>query len=644
MNDQVIAQRRIEFDSSINYYRVFFPYDAAIIRQLKPLSRYRDDARGKHWVIPYCPLGNVLVRSLRQQNHFVITKDTQEALDKYAEYSFLNEIQSRALTTDTEFPIEGRFPMLGALREYQQAGVEYAVRNKRLILGDTMGLGKSVQFIITANVLGSWPVMVVCGAKLKHNLRKEFEKFLDGVRVYVCEGYSDPVPDGYDVYIVNFDILAQRVTARQYQNKFEDNYPIFWQWKKKGDVTHVLVPTDTGLSLWEKQFNIVGVDEAQKIKNRFSQRSLAVKAFADGADYIIGLTGGAIENKPSEFVGILMLLDRLEEMGGWAHFITHYCGGYQETIYIKGGKGQRRTVWVRDGWDKYLKDAVDKARGVELDPQNALEEAIKFRNRRLLELNHEMRRRGVYVRRTLKDVAPELGDPVPNYIYTELDNQAEYHAEEDAFFDWLMQYKSVSAAYDEDPAQALGLYGRLWRLNSMGKLSTIVDMLEESFVNQEKVITWLYHKDAQKAVLEAIPDSLALFWTRDIEATKEQFQSTPDQWHVLLASLMADHLGHTLTAAWHHIFGSLYWNPSVIQQAISRSYGRENDMHTVYVHYVLGEDSIDIDMKEMIENKSRVVGIAVDGVLPGPGAVAYEVGQREAYVDLMTRLKSRRQG
>jgi len=59
---------------------------------------------------------------------------------------------------------------------------------------------------------------------------------------------------------------------------------------------------------------------------------------------------------------------------------------------------------------------------------------------------------------------------------------------------------------------------------------------------------------------------------------------------------------------------------------------------------VLGEDSIDIDMKEMIENKSRVVGIAVDGVLPGPGAVAYEVGQREAYVDLMTRLKSRRQG
>jgi SWI/SNF-related matrix-associated actin-dependent regulator 1 of chromatin subfamily A len=60
--------------------------------------------------------------------------------------------------------------------------VEFGVKNfGRLLLGDEMGVGKTIQALgICAAYYSEWPVLIICPATLKYNWKAEIMKFLDG--------------------------------------------------------------------------------------------------------------------------------------------------------------------------------------------------------------------------------------------------------------------------------------------------------------------------------------------------------------------------------------------------------------------------------------------------------------------------------
>jgi len=166
------------------------------------------------------------------------------------------------------------------LYDYQAEGALFAARAGRCLIGDTMGLGKTIQAIaateIMANNFGVERVLVVCPTSLKHQWEREIERFADrsvsvisGLRPQRLEQYRQ---DSF-YKIVNYDTIHTDLDA---------------------------------IEAWGA--DLVILDEAQRIKNWKTRVAQSVKKIT--APYAIVLTGTPLENRLEELVSIVQFVDR----------------------------------------------------------------------------------------------------------------------------------------------------------------------------------------------------------------------------------------------------------------------------------------------------------------------------------------------
>jgi SNF2 family DNA or RNA helicase len=155
---------------------------------------------------------------------------------------------------------------------YQVIGIEWLTSQKKLglkgaILGDVMGLGKTLQAIgfITKNVnVGLQNNLVICPATLIENWKKEIQKFSPKLKVLTHFGqYRTGIPSGlinYDIVVTSYDALvADHAIMRA----------INW--------------------------NIVILDEAQQIKNPEAKRTLRSKSLP--REFGLAISGTPLENR-----------------------------------------------------------------------------------------------------------------------------------------------------------------------------------------------------------------------------------------------------------------------------------------------------------------------------------------------------------
>lgn len=155
---------------------------------------------------------------------------------------------------------------------YQVIGIEWLTSQKKLglkgaILGDVMGLGKTLQAIgfITKNVnAGLQNNLVICPATLIDNWKKEIHKFSPKLKVLTHFGqYRTGIPNGlinYDVVITSYDALV---------------------------ADHAI--------LRAINWNIVVLDEAQQIKNPEAKRTLRSKGLP--REFGLAISGTPLENR-----------------------------------------------------------------------------------------------------------------------------------------------------------------------------------------------------------------------------------------------------------------------------------------------------------------------------------------------------------
>jgi len=155
---------------------------------------------------------------------------------------------------------------------YQAVGIEWlrslqALGRKGAILGDVMGLGKTLQAIglITSNVReGKADNIVVCPGTLVENWWRELKKFSPGLRVHTHFGaFRTGVSarlKGYDVVLTSYDTLVR-------------DHSIF------SDVS----------------WNLVIIDEAQAIKNPDAKRTKCCKELS--RKFGLALSGTPLENR-----------------------------------------------------------------------------------------------------------------------------------------------------------------------------------------------------------------------------------------------------------------------------------------------------------------------------------------------------------
>lgn len=165
---------------------------------------------------------------------------------------------------------------------YQYQGVAFLYPRYSAILADEMGLGKTMQAITAARLLlrsgEVRSVLLICPKPLVSNWKREFALWAPEIPLCVIEG----------------DQARRR-----------------WQWQQTGMPVKIanyeLMLRDADL-FGGKQvpFDLVMLDEAQRIKNRASTTSQVVRSIRRTRSW--ALTGTPIENSPEDLVAIFEFL------------------------------------------------------------------------------------------------------------------------------------------------------------------------------------------------------------------------------------------------------------------------------------------------------------------------------------------------
>jgi SNF2 family DNA or RNA helicase len=208
-------------------------------------------------------------RSARPRTRIAPPQDVVKLSERFF-YLLQPDLETMLQAGRLEFPRQP-FP-------FQLDGMAFLMPRHGAVLADEMGLGKSMQAISSIRLLvrsgEARRVLVVCPKGLVSNWTRELADWAPELVVAVVEG--DPqrrrwqwtLPD-VPVKVANYEVLV-----------------------RDRDLV-----AELGLS-----FDLVVLDEAQRIKNRSSQTSEAVRSVARRRSW--ALTGTPVENSADDLVGI----------------------------------------------------------------------------------------------------------------------------------------------------------------------------------------------------------------------------------------------------------------------------------------------------------------------------------------------------
>jgi superfamily II DNA or RNA helicase len=159
-----------------------------------------------------------------------------------------------------------------SLRTYQSFGARFALAQRRVILGDEMGCGKTVESIAALAHLraeGARHFLVICPASVLVNWMRE---------------------------------VASHSTLRPYRLHGAERESATRNWVRSGGVGVTTFEAVQSLELPPRlEVAMMVVDEAHYVKNPDTMRSLAVRAWAERVDRVLFLTGTPMENRVEEF-------------------------------------------------------------------------------------------------------------------------------------------------------------------------------------------------------------------------------------------------------------------------------------------------------------------------------------------------------
>jgi SWI/SNF-related matrix-associated actin-dependent regulator of chromatin subfamily A-like protein 1 len=224
-----------------------------------------------------------------------------------------------------------------------------------------------------------------------------------------------------------------------------------------------------------------------------------------------------------------------------------------------------------------------------------------------------------YVRRTKKQVLPQLPAKRHDTVPVLLSNEREYRLAEHDVIAWLQTLPLDLSAIDAKVAAALRAE-QLVRLNSLrqlaarGKLPTALAWIADFRESGEPLVVFAEHIATQRAVLERFPDSLHILGsdsTQNRQRAVDAFQDE-DGPQLMVCALKAASQGITLTRASNVAFLELDWTPARHDQAEDRLH-RIGQESAVTAWYLLASDTIDETMAQLLQRKRSLIDAVTDG-------------------------------
>lgn len=227
---------------------------------------------------------------------------------------------------------------------FQEEDITRTLSMKRVINGNEMGTGKSLEAIVSVERAHATPCLVICPASLKVNWERETRRFTNMRPLILTDSVKATFPyfigtlNLYDVVICNYESLKKYfVVSAPKPYRMKD---IIFQ--------NVI-----------SQFKSVIIDESQRIKDPTALQSKLTMGICQGKEYIIELTGTPVVNDTKDLASQIAILGRMKEFGGYSEFLNTFGDGsnaplLQKTLYDK--------CYFRREKKEVLKDLPDLTR------------------------------------------------------------------------------------------------------------------------------------------------------------------------------------------------------------------------------------------------------------------------------------------
>lgn len=258
-----------------------FNYDPEIVEAIKEIKGAKYNPENKEWYIRLDGVNNYLVRDIIDRYQF-----ENEHIYRPNNNLHLPEIENPLAC----FEVAQAIKELGLYREprqYQIEGVTYMINHGNCINGDDCGLGKSGQMIITLELLGAFPAIIVTPASVKYGWRVEWSKWCQR-EIEIIDSTNKDINMNADVYVINYDILGEKYTNNKVRLRFPE--------------------------LLDRHWSAAVFDEIHFLKSANSVRTRAAYKLVKNSDDIFGLSGTLAMNRPVEVKQPLIVIKRFNDI------------------------------------------------------------------------------------------------------------------------------------------------------------------------------------------------------------------------------------------------------------------------------------------------------------------------------------------
>ncbi len=485
--------------------------------------------------------------------------DALDGIDVEASGSWVSRAKERngALTAQ---PIVLPQQLDQTLRIYQKDGIRW-IRFLEThgfcgILADEMGLGKTVQTLAWLQLQRSdvesrdTPALIVCPTSLVENWADEATKFVPELRVMMMSG-----PDRHDRWS-DIEHVDAVITSYALMRRDVEKYV-------------------------EYDFSAIVLDEAQHIKNRSTQNSVAAKRL-HAANRLV-LTGTPIENSVSDLWSIMDFL-----MPGYLGKHDVFRQDYEQPIAQGGPDASRAQAKLRRKLHPFLLRREKKEVAKDLPPKiERLATCSLTRDQQL--------------------VYQELLETSQRRIHSLVDKQG-FNRSRMEILKTLLRLRQICCHLD---------LLKLPDLDSKypsGKMELFFELLDEALDGGHRVLVFSQFT-SMLAILRRELEKAKLRYCYLDGATKERLKvvrefNTNHEIPVFLMSLKAGGTGLNLTGADMVIHFDPWWNPAVEDQATDRAH-RIGQHRTVYSIKLITKSTVEEKVLAMQRRKKAVINAAL---------------------------------
>lgn len=436
---------------------------------------------------------------------------------------------------------------------FQYEGIAWLFSHSAALLADEMGLGKTMQTITAIRLLVRAGqvrrVLLVCPKPLLPNWQREFRLWAEELPFVVLEGDTERrrltwTMPGIPVLIANYELLVRDFATFQ-----EGEFP---------------------------KFDLVVLDEAQRIKNRDSRTAETARAIPRRRSW--ALTGTPIENRPEELSSLYEFLEVIPPRG---------------TPDLKQLQLLSKRFILRRTKELVMKDMpprLDRDEILELSPAQRLAYDAAEKDG-VVHLN-------------------ELGDAITVQHVFEL----------------VLRLKQIT---NWDPVS--GESTKLDRLDADMEEIAASGGKAILFSQWTKTLDWLAGRMRNYGALVyhgGVP-------TKQREAVLKQFKEDP-QAHLLLMSYGTGAVGLNLQFAGYVFLFDRWWNPAVEDQAINRAH-RIGCQSQVIVTRFICKDTIEERIDRVLREKRELFTSVLGEGQPPPASLSLTAAEIFGLFDLKAR-------